>query len=115
MSRWRRQVLADSHIAAVTIALLLLWAIEGVFQSLWPYLTGIVQYIATAIAILGIPYGSFISLNHLRFLYSLVCLYVAAIDSTAAWILSRWVYKSGPIRALVNLRGERTRKLNAEV
>jgi hypothetical protein len=53
-----RRVLADSHVAAVTIALLLLWALNGAFWTLWDPVYRMGRFLFTAIAIWDIPYFS---------------------------------------------------------
>ena len=58
MNRSLRQVLADSHIAAATIAVLLLWSIDGAFRALWIPVSRAVEFLFTAVAIFDIPYFS---------------------------------------------------------
>ena len=58
MKRSLRQILDDSHIAAVTIAVLLLWSLDGAFQALWIPVSRAVGFLLTAVAILDIPYFS---------------------------------------------------------
>jgi len=53
-----RNILADSHVAAIAIAVLLLWALDDAFRALWPPFFQLVQYLLTAVAILDIPYFS---------------------------------------------------------
>ena len=57
MKRSLRQILDDSHIAAVTIAVLL-WSLDGAFQALWIPVSRAVGFLFTAVAILDIPYFS---------------------------------------------------------
>jgi hypothetical protein len=98
-----RQVLTDSQVAAVSIALLLLWSLDAVFRGLWDPAYRLGAFLLTAIAIWNIPYLSpgvtaadrFMLISAFYFLYSAIaCL-------AAAWLLSRWVYGTGPLRSLI--------------
>jgi len=94
-----RQVLADSHIAAVAIAVLLLWSLDGAFRGLWGPVYGVVEYLFTAIAILDIPYFSS-ALARFALVETCSYLYMAVVTFSASWLLSRWVFGVGPIRSL---------------
>ncbi len=102
MKRPLRQVLADSHIAAVAIAVLLLGSLDGAFDALWEFVSRAVGFLGTAVAIFDIPYFSPTltladrSLLAIAFAYS----YSAVMSFSAAWLLSRWVYGVGPVRSL---------------
>jgi len=96
-----RRVLADSHVAAVAVAILLIWSLDYFFQALWWPLFRVASYLLTAIAILDVPY---FSLNRPQLLVDLLNLSSAFINFTAAWLLSRWVYGQGPFRSLSNCR-----------
>jgi hypothetical protein len=43
-----REILADTHIAAVAIAVLLLWTLDGTFQALWAPLSSVAGFLLTA-------------------------------------------------------------------
>jgi hypothetical protein len=101
-----RKILADSHVSAVAIAVLLFWSLDSAFRALLGPLFRAVSFLFTAVAILDIPYFSrtltfidrvtlFITFSYL--FNSLVCL-------TAAGLLSRWVYGLGPLRSLTKYR-----------
>jgi hypothetical protein len=102
MKRSLRQVLVDSHIAAVTIAVLLLWTIDGAFRALWGPVSRVVGFLFTAVAILDIPYFSptLTLADRFMLITASVYLYTAAVTFSAAWLLSRWVYGVGPVRSL---------------
>jgi len=102
MKRSLRQVLADSHIAAVTIAVLLLWSIDGAFRALWGPVSHAVGFLFTAVAILDIPYFSptLTLADRFMLITTSAYLYTAAVTFSAAWLLSRWVYGIGPVRTL---------------
>ncbi|MGH9570246.1 MAG: hypothetical protein ACRD4F_11425, partial [Candidatus Angelobacter sp.] len=102
MKRSLRQTLADSHIAAVTIALLLLWSLDNAFRALWEPLSRAMSFLFTAVAILDIPYfSSTITIQDRLSLFILgTHLYWALVNLFAAWLLSNWVYRSGPLSSL---------------
>jgi hypothetical protein len=102
-----RQALADSHIAAIAIVLLLLWPIEPVFRSLWLPLYNLGSFLATAVAIRGIPSRSLLASPYDRLTFSAasIVLFEAVSCVTAAWLLSSWVYGEGPVRSLSKYRG----------
>ena len=100
-----REVLADSHIAAVAIAVLLLWSLDDAFRALWIPLPFAFSYLATAVAILGIPYFSLGSLRS-ELILAFFTLFGAIVSLSAAWLLSRWVFGEGPLRTLLNYRSK---------
>jgi|SRR5207245_7308267 len=53
-----REMLAESHVSVVAIAVLVLWFFDLGFRALWGPLWRIVTFLFTAIAILDIPYVS---------------------------------------------------------
>ena len=97
-----RQTLADSHVAAVAIAFLLLWSLDDGFRALWAPLPQATVWLATGIAIRGIPDSSFpLGLSGRFILISaLSYLFGALISLVAAWLMSRWVFGVGPLRCL---------------
>lgn len=95
-----RQTLADSHIAAVTIALLLLWSLDSLFRALWEPFSRAISVLFTAVAIFDIPYYSRTTADRLNLIVVGVYLYSAFIGFLAAWALSHWAYDTGPLRSL---------------
>ena len=90
MKRPLRQILADSDIAAVTIAVLLLWSLDGTFRALWGPVSRAVGFLFTAVAIFDIPYFSPTLTLADRFMFvTATYLYGAVVSFTAAWLLSR--------------------------
>jgi hypothetical protein len=89
-------------VAAVTIAVLLLWSLDGTFQALWSPLSRIGAYLFTAAAILDIPYFNpkLNGADRLMLMTTLLYLSRALINLFAAWLLSRWVYGVGPLHSL---------------
>jgi hypothetical protein len=97
-----REVLEISHVAAVCIGILLLWSIESALRALWDPLWRGLDFIINAVAILGIPYFSRRLTMHewLEIVPTLADLISALVCLAGAWLLSKWVYKSGPTRSL---------------
>lgn len=97
-----RQTLADSHIAAVTIALLLLWSLDNLFHALWEPFSRAIGFLFTAVAIFDVPYFSPIltTADRLNLIVVAGYLYSAFVSFLAACVLSHWVYDTGPLRSL---------------
>jgi hypothetical protein len=97
-----QQILAESHIAAITIAVLLLWCLNGAFQALWAPVARVVGFVFTAVAILDVPYFSptLTLADRFTLVSASAYLYGAIINFSAAWLLSRWVFGAGPVRSL---------------
>ena len=87
-----REVLADTHVATVTIAVLLLWTLDSAFRALWGPLSSVAGFVFTGVAILDIPYFSPALSGPDRLIVVTTLLYLcgAAISLSAAWLLSRW-------------------------
>ncbi len=103
-----RQVLQDSHVGAVTIALLLLWSLDYAVQGLWEPAYRVGVFLVTAIAIWDIPYSSAGSttVDRLMLIITFYFLYSAMVSLSAAWLLSRWVYRRGPLASLTAYRSK---------
>ncbi len=94
-----RQILVDSHIAAVAIAVLLVWSLDVGARALGRPLFGVINFLINAVAIGGIPYrsGTFVLsewFTPLSYVFS------GTIYFGAAWVLSRWLYGTAPFRSL---------------
>jgi hypothetical protein len=50
-----RETLADTHIAAVTVAVLIVGALDGTFQALWAPLSSVAGFLLTASIFLLLP------------------------------------------------------------
>jgi hypothetical protein len=109
-----RKVLADSHIAAVAIVVLLAWSLEWMFDAVWTPFFRVSDWVINAIAILGIPSGSgvFGSVNRSTLFVSLVFLCSAATAVAAASILSRWVYGGTTMNTLREYHARIARRFN---
>ena len=101
-----RQVLAESHVAAIAMVVLLLQPIELAFRALWPPLYSLGSYLATAVAIRGIPSYSPLANPYDRLMFgnASILLLEVVCAVTAAWLLSRWVYGEGLLRSLSEFR-----------
>lgn len=102
MKRSLRQILVDSHIAAVAIAVLLLWSLDGIFHALSGPVFRAIGFLLTAAAIRGIPYYSPTPTLEDRIMLVVTSAYLgsAVVSFSAAWLLSRWVYGAGPFHSL---------------
>jgi len=102
VERSLRKVLADSHIAAITIAVLLTWSLQWILSALWSPFVLAADIVIDAIGILGIPFGvgHFSFADRLTLIASLsYCLY-ALTAVAASWLISNWVYGMTPFRTL---------------
>jgi hypothetical protein len=101
-----REVLAQSYVAAVAIAVLLLWTLDNVFRALWGPVYRVGTFVYTAVAILRIPYFNprLDWADRTMLMMTLLYLSGAAVYLLAAWLLSRWVYGMGPLRSLRECR-----------
>jgi hypothetical protein len=97
-----REILAESHVSAVAIVVLLYWSLYWGFIALWSPLAGAANFLLTAVAIRGIPYFSstFTIVDRLELITALAFLFNAFVCLAAAWLLSRWAYGMGPLRSL---------------
>lgn len=95
-------ILAESHVAAVAIALLLAWSLEAAFTAVWGPLSHLLSYLMTAVAILDVPYFSrtLTTMDRLELLLAASELFYAFVYLAAACLLSGCVYGMGPIRSL---------------
>ena len=107
-----REVLADSHIAAVAIAVLLIWSLDAGVRAIGPQLLSAFGFLVTVVAIRGIPYGfGTFSLGYwLRLIPTIDHFVDAVIRFCAAWALSRWVYKLAICRSLSECRVKLARR-----
>jgi hypothetical protein len=108
-----RELLAESHIAAVAIAVLLLWSLDSGFQALWRPLSHVLGFLFTAVAILDMPDFSFGLEERVILITTFFYLLAALISLAAAWLLSHWVYGRSPLRSLSTYRAKLTRSKNA--
>jgi hypothetical protein len=99
-----REILAKSHVAAIAIALLLVWSVESLLWSLWRPLYRVCIFLITAVSILGVPSDSLTEVDRLMVVTSLAYLFSALCCVAAAWLLSRWVYGAEPLRSLMRYR-----------
>jgi hypothetical protein len=96
VQRSLREILSESHIAAITVAIFIFWFFDAIIQALLPFINNASNFVFTAIVILDIPSSTFQISRSVTFAY----LYSAAVNLLAAHILSRWVYRLGPFATL---------------
>lgn len=116
-----RKVLIDSHVAAITIASLLVVSLCAAFMALWGFADGFLHFLAAEaagkppFALLKLAYLT--SYMHSDFLINLPIrlsiLVSALVCMLAAWLLSRWTYGVGPLGALGSYRDKLSRKIYA--
>lgn len=108
-----RQILADSHVSAVAIAVLLIWSLDYLFDAIWNPALHALSYLATAVAIRGVPSPTLTRFAQRTMLITSVSFVsYAFISLAAAWLLSLWVYGAGPLTSLQSYR-ERLRRSHA--
>jgi hypothetical protein len=97
-----RKALADSHVSAVAIAVLLLWSLDSAFWALWGPLSRASNFLFTAVAILDVPYLShtLTGADRLLLFTTYSYLFSSFLSLASAAILSHWVYGKGPFRSL---------------
>jgi hypothetical protein len=104
--------LADSYIAAIAIAVLLIWSLDSGVRAIGPPILSTVDFLVTMVAIRGIPFGSgtFSLVYLISQIPTLTHFLDAVVTLSAAWVLSRWVYKMGPCRSLIECRARLARR-----
>lgn len=97
-----RRTLAESHVAAVSIAILLLWAIVAIAEAIWEPLSRLLNFALNAVLILDIPYHAtgFTAQDSLSVVVVGTGLLVALACLIAAWVLAKWIYGRGPLAVL---------------
>jgi hypothetical protein len=107
-----RQILVDSHVSAVAIAVLLFLSLDSAFWALWLPLSPAANFLFTAMAILDIPYHSRTLTLTDRFSLFIAFSYLfnCFVYLAAARLLSRWVYGMGPLRSLSMYRTRLARR-----
>jgi hypothetical protein len=103
------QVLADSHIAAVAIAVLLLRSLESGVRILEHPFYRVVDFLINAVATRGIPSGSG-TFTFIDWLMPFGYLINTITTLGAAWLVSRWVYGVGPFDSLSRCHARLTRR-----
>jgi hypothetical protein len=107
-----RKILADSHISAVAIAVLVLWSLDSAFWALWGPLSRAVSFLFTALAVLDIPFFSrtLTITDRVTLFITFLYFFNSFVYLAAAGLLSRWVYGMGPLRSLGKYRTRLARR-----
>jgi hypothetical protein len=102
MQRSFRKALADSHVAAIVLALLLFWPTQAVLQAMRGPFIRAVTFAVTMIAIRDVPSMSpgLNTIDRLMLAAFVSTLCRAVLSFAAAAILSRWVYGTSPLYVL---------------
>ena len=112
-----RSTLAESHISAITVVVLLLWSsssLGSTFLVLARPTFRIAEYLLTAVAIRDVPFGSpFAFGDRATLLVGAESLFNAVVRFAAAWMLARWVYGEGPLRSLTRYGTRISRRTDA--
>lgn len=95
-----RETLKHSHVSAIAIAALLFWVVGNIWAALWTPLPRLLEVLATAIAIRGVPYSAFTGREMLDLQTMLLELVAAAAMYLGASWISRWIYGMAPIPVL---------------
>jgi len=92
-----RKILGDSHVAAVAVGVLIFLSVRWIAEVLPMPVADAVVFLASAVAVRGMPSESGASS---RFILATDCLILlsALVNLAAAWLLSRWVYGEGPLQ-----------------
>ena len=101
-----RKILADSHVSAIAVAVLLFRSLDSAFWALWGPLSPVGNFLFKAVAILDIPYSprTFTITNRFTLFITFSYLFNSLVCLVAAGLLSRWVYGMGPLRRLSKYR-----------
>ena len=101
-----RRALIDSHVAAITVALLMLMSGADFVLALREPASSIGAFLGTAALTLDIPYipRTLDPFTRVKVIASALELAEALLVFGAAWILSQWTYSVGPIRCLRSYR-----------
>lgn len=97
-----RETLMAAHISAVGVAILLFSSLEFAVRALAEPFPSAVGFLATAIAVRGMPYisrGTSLA-GQFMLVPALFDLFWAVANLAAAWILSRWAHGGGPLAYL---------------
>jgi hypothetical protein len=94
-----RRSLADSHVSAVAIAMLLVWSLEFVFRASLSSVRAAIFFFFT-----------FDPPSHVGLIAPLSYFLQALCSLAAAWFLSRWVYGEGPFRSLARYHTDLERR-----
>ena len=108
-----REILARTHVAAVAIVVLVLSSLHSMVWAILKPLPEVADYVATAVAISGVPAGEFTVADKLILMTSAGYLVAGCVALAAAWLMSRWVYGASPFRSWSMNRAKITRNNHA--
>lgn len=97
-----RETLVASHISAVAVATLAFFSLEFAVRALAEPFPSAVYFVATAVAVRGMPYISHrIGLaSYFSLIFASFHLFWAITSFGGAWLLSHWAHGAGPFAYL---------------
>lgn len=97
-----RETLVAAHISAVAVAVLVFFSLDYAVRALAEPFPSVVTFVATAVAIGGMPYMPHRTSLADQFLLipTSFDLFLATANLAAAWLLSRWAHGAGPLSYL---------------
>jgi hypothetical protein len=115
MNRSLRTVLGESHVAMAAVALLVLWCAENVLTGLAECLRQLWIWGLWIVSVGGFPSFSRaeMALQESRFVGWAGLLLEGLFEFVFAWLVSRWVYGTGPLQILRRLGNSLMEKRNA--
>lgn len=99
-----RRTLVDSHISIVAIAVLIVWSLNSFARALDRLWLPATDYLATVIATLSFPDSPYSFRDGVSLSLTLWYAFEAIGAGVTAWLLSRWAFGLGPLRALGGYR-----------
>jgi hypothetical protein len=109
-----RKTLVDSHVAAITIAWMLFFSLDGIScaaERVVHRLILVIQIYEShqVFDVLGVAEDQ----DPMMLSVTLSCLIGASAVIFCAWLLSHWAYRVGPLRSLAPYRDRITRNFHA--
>jgi hypothetical protein len=109
-----RKTLVESHVAAVTVAVLLLASLKGIYYAADHLVGALILFIQLYVNNRLYDFSFELSHQDSDMLAVTLSLLVGALAAIlCAWMVSRWAYGVGPLRSLAPYRDKITRKSHA--
>jgi hypothetical protein len=102
MTQSLRKSLAESHVAAIAIAILMFWASGGLVSIVGPLFEAVVRFLFFAVGAVDLSFG-LTAFRDLRNEYQVLGLGIAfsLLEFVGAFLVAKFVYGAGPIAVLV--------------
>ena len=110
-----RKNLADSHVPAVAIAVLLFWSLDSALWALWSRVSFALNLLVLARPVISIGDLSraLFASDRVTIFVTFLYLFNSLVYLAAAWILSIWAHGTGPLCSLTKYRTRLTRSRRA--